>query len=99
VLLTHDHAAGGLEMRPALQIGYQHVIGDRSREVDGSLWSGGQSTAFSVQTARAPADAAVLDGSIKVIVDKSFEVWGGVRGRFGDDLTEGSASLGGVFRF
>jgi outer membrane autotransporter protein len=100
VLLTHDCTGpGGLETRPALQVGYQQAIGDRSNAVQGSLWSGGSSTDFSVETVRAPAGAAVIDGSLKVIVDKRFEIWGGVRGRFGNQLTDGSANFGGVFRF
>jgi autotransporter-associated beta strand protein len=101
LLLTHNYTgAGGLEARPAFQIGYQQTIGERSRDVQGSLWGGDSSTDFTVSnTAHAPAGTVVLDGSLKVKLDQRFEVWGGVRGRFGTDLTEGSASLGGVYRF
>jgi autotransporter-associated beta strand protein len=99
VLFTHNFAGERREARPSLQIGYQEAIGGRTHDVQASLWGGGPASAFSVGTVRAPAGAVVLDGSLKVVVDQRFEVWGGVRGRFGADLTEGSASLGGVFRF
>jgi autotransporter-associated beta strand protein len=100
LLLTRNFTGTEREARPSFQIGYQETIGDRSHNVQGSLVGvSGVGADFAVDSIRAPAGAMVLDGSLKVELDRRFEVWGGVRGRFGNGLTEGSASFGGVFRF
>ncbi len=89
---------GGMVVRPALELGVQENGGDRGQLVTGSL-AGVTGSAFDVAGPRLWGVAGVVDGSLKVRVNQSFELFGDVRGRFGDHQTDGVASIGGVFRF
>jgi autotransporter-associated beta strand protein len=99
VLFAHSYeGVYGREVRPALQLGVQDAFGDRSGEAQVGL-SGLAGNGVTVSSARIPEVAGVADGSIKVRLSQSFELEADLRGRFGGSQTEGSASLGGVFRF
>jgi fibronectin-binding autotransporter adhesin len=89
---------GGLEVRPALKLGVQDNAGDRGQTVTGSLF-GITSTAFQQVGPRLWGVAGVVDGSLKVRVNQSLELFGDINGRFGDHQTDGVASVGGVIRF
>jgi outer membrane autotransporter protein len=99
VLFAHSYAGvSGREVRPALQLGMQDAFGDRSGEAQVGL-SGLTGNGVAVSSARIPEVAGVADGSIKIRLNRNFELDANLRGRFGGSQTEGSASLGGVFRF
>ncbi len=89
---------GGIVLRPALEVGVQENGGDRGQVISGSL-AGLTGSAFNEAGPRLWGVAGVVDGSLKVRVNQSFELFGDVRGRFGDHQTDGVASIGGVFRF
>jgi outer membrane autotransporter protein len=89
---------GGIVLRPALEVGVQENGGDRGQVISGSL-DGLPGSAFNEAGPRLWGVAGVVDGSLKVRVNQSFELFGDVRGRFGDHQTDGVASIGGVFRF
>ena len=89
---------GGIVLRPALEVGVQENGGDRGQVISGSL-DGLTGSAFNEAGPRLWGVAGVVDGSLKVRVNQSFELFGDVRGRFGDHQTDGVASIGGVFRF
>lgn len=88
----------GAALRPAIQLGVQDNFGDRHQTVSGAL-AGLSDTAFDQAGPRLWGVAAVVDGSLKVQVSKSLELFGDLRGRFADRQTDGVASAGGVIRF
>jgi autotransporter-associated beta strand protein len=99
LLLGHSFAGeGGREIRPALQIGVQQELGDRSRDVSASA-TGLSGSGFALSSAAAPGVAGVVDASLKVVLSRRFELTTDLRGRFSGAATDASASLGGVFRF
>jgi outer membrane autotransporter protein len=89
---------GGMEVRPALKLGVQDNAGDHGQTVTGSLF-GITSTAFEQVGPRLWGVAGVVDGSLKVRVNQSLELFGDINGRFGEHQTDGVASVGGVIRF
>ena len=99
VLLSHSWAAGdGREVSPALQLGVQNNLGDRSSTVQGGL-EGVAESAFTQYSVQVPQVVAAADASLKVKLNQSFELSADLRGRFGGSQTDEAASLGGVFRF
>ena len=89
---------GGMQVRPALKVGVQDNAGDRGQTVTGSLF-GITGTAFEQVGPRLWGVAGVVDGSLKVRVNQSLELFGDINGRFGEHQTDGVASVGGVIRF
>jgi hypothetical protein len=90
--------SGGMVLRPALEVGVQENGGDRGQVISGSL-AGVTGSAFELTGPRLWGVAGVVDGALKVRVNQSLELFGDVRGRFGQHQTDGVASVGGVFRF
>ena len=90
--------SGGVALRPAIQLGVQDNFGDRHQTISGSL-AGLPGTTFDEIGPRLWGVAAVVDGSLKVRVSQGVELFGDLRGRFGDHKTDGVVSAGGVFRF
>ncbi|HEY1752186.1 MAG TPA: autotransporter domain-containing protein, partial [Caulobacteraceae bacterium] len=90
--------SSGAVVRPSLAAAVQDNAGDRGQSVTGSL-AGLAGTAFEQAAPRLWGVAGVLDASVKVSVSHNFELFGDVRGRFGNHQTDGLASVGGVFRF
>jgi hypothetical protein len=90
--------SGGMTIRPALQVGVQDNAGDQHQSVFASL-SGLPNTAFVQAAPRLWGVAGVVDGSVKIEVNHSFELFGDVHGRWGDRQTDGVATIGGVIRF
>jgi outer membrane autotransporter protein len=92
------NTSGGVVVRPALRAGVQDNAGDRGQVISGSL-AGLTGTAFDQDGARLWGVAGVVDASLKIRLNQSLELFGDVRGRFGDHQTDSLASVGGVFRF
>jgi outer membrane autotransporter protein len=90
--------SSGVVVRPSLQAGVQDNAGDRGQFVSGSL-AGLAGTAFDQAGPRLWGVAGVVDAALKVKLNHNFELFGDVRGRFGDHQTDGLASVGAVFRF
>jgi autotransporter-associated beta strand protein len=90
--------AGGVVLRPALQAGVQDNAGDRNQNVSGTL-AGLPGTAFNQAAPRLWGVAGVVDASLKVRLNQNLELFGDVRGRFGEHQSDGLASVGAVFRF
>jgi outer membrane autotransporter protein len=90
--------SSGMVVRPALQVGVQDNAGDHAQTVTGSLF-GLPGTAFTQAAPRLWGVAGVVDGSLKVRVNRSFELFGDIRGRFGEHQTDGVASAGAVIHF
>ncbi|HEX4741351.1 MAG TPA: autotransporter-associated beta strand repeat-containing protein, partial [Caulobacteraceae bacterium] len=91
-------APGGIELRPALEMGVQNDLADQNRDVIGSL-EGIAGTGFSVSSVHLPPTAGVADASLKVKVTGRFELTADLRDRFSSNQTDASASLGGLFHF
>jgi autotransporter-associated beta strand protein len=91
-------APGGIELRPALEMGVQNDLADQNRDVIGSL-AGVADTGFTVSSVRLPPTAGVADASLKVKVSSRFELTADLRDRFSANQTDASASLGGLFHF
>jgi outer membrane autotransporter protein len=89
---------GGVELRPALQLGVQNDLADQHRDVTGSL-EGIAGTGFTVSSVHLPPTAGVADASLKVRVSSRFELTADLRDRFSSGQADASASLGGVVRF
>jgi outer membrane autotransporter protein len=90
--------SGGMTLRPSVRVGVQDNAGDHSQTVDASVF-GISGTAFSQAAPRLWGVAGVVDGSLKVRINQSVELFGDVTGRFGDHQTDAAASVGGVIRF
>jgi autotransporter-associated beta strand protein len=96
---SHSWAVpGGIELRPALEMGVQNDLADQNRDVSGSL-EGIADTGFTVSSVHLPPTAGVADASLKVKVSRRFELTADLRDRFSANQTDASASLGGLFRF
>jgi autotransporter-associated beta strand protein len=91
-------APGGIELRPALEMGVQNDLADQNRDVIGSL-EGIANTGFTVSSVHLPPTAGVADASLKVRVTNRFELTADLRDRFNSGQTDASASFGGLFRF
>ena len=91
-------APGGVELRPALEMGVQNDLADQNRDVIGSL-EGIAGTGFTVSSVHLPPTAGVADASLKVRVTNRFELTADLRDRFSANQTDASASLGGLFHF
>ncbi|HSZ50613.1 MAG TPA: autotransporter-associated beta strand repeat-containing protein, partial [Caulobacteraceae bacterium] len=89
---------GGIELRPALEMGVQNDLADQNRDVSGTL-EGIADTGFTVSSVRLPPTAGVADASLKVKVSRRFELTADLRDRFSANQTDASASFGGLFRF
>ncbi|HVN00876.1 MAG TPA: autotransporter-associated beta strand repeat-containing protein [Caulobacteraceae bacterium] len=90
--------SSGVVLRPAVQLGVQDTFGSRGQTVTGSL-VGLTGSAFEQVAPRLWGVAGVFDGSLKVRVNQSFELFGDLSGRVGDHQTDAVASVGGVLRF
>ncbi|HEY2049172.1 MAG TPA: autotransporter-associated beta strand repeat-containing protein [Caulobacteraceae bacterium] len=96
---SHSWAVpGGIELRPALEMGVQNDLADQNRDVSGTL-EGIADTGFTVSSVHLPPTAGVADASLKVKVSRRFELTADLRDRFSANQTDASASLGGLFRF
>jgi hypothetical protein len=91
-------SAGGMSFRPAIQLGVQDNASDHGQIISGSL-AGLPGTAFDQVGPRLWGVAGVVDGSLKVRVNRSFELFGDVNARFGEHQSDVVASGGAVFRF
>jgi outer membrane autotransporter protein len=89
---------GGIELRPALEMGVQNDLADQNRDVVGTL-EGIADTGFTVSSVHLPPTAGVADASLKVKVTNRFELTADLRDRFSANQTDASASLGGLFHF
>ena len=89
---------GGMVVRPSLRLGVQDNAGDHGQTVDGSLFDLSGS-AFSQAAPRLWGVAGVVDGSVKLRINQSFELFGDVTGRFGAHQTDAVASGGAVIHF
>ncbi|HEX3406638.1 MAG TPA: autotransporter outer membrane beta-barrel domain-containing protein, partial [Caulobacteraceae bacterium] len=90
--------SSGMAFRPAIQLGVQDNASDHGQTIAGSL-AGLPGTAFDQVGPRLWGVAGVVDGSLKVQVNKRFELFGDVNGRFGEHQTDVVASGGAVLRF
>ena len=90
--------SSGTVLQPAILLGAQDNTGEHSQTVSGSL-AGVPASGFQQIAPHLWGAASVVEGSLKVRVNQSFELFGDVRGRFGEHQTDGVASVGGVIRF
>src|SRR5215469_1194169 len=99
VQLLHSYvSASGLEIVPALQLGLQQAVGDRSRDIQASL-SGAPGPAITVSSVTTPQTAGLVDGSLTIRLNQRVYLYTHLRGHFGDGQSDGAASLGGMYRF
>jgi autotransporter-associated beta strand protein len=98
ILYAHTFTDGGREWRPGLEVGVQQSFDSRASIVSASL-AGVPGTGFTVNSAAEAQTSGVVDASLKMKLNARFELTGDVRGRFSGNQTDGSASLGGVFKF
>ena len=91
-------ATNGAIVRPSLEVGVQDNAGPHAQTVFGSL-AGVSGSAFGQVGPRLWGVAGVVDGSLKVRVNRSLELFGDLSGRFSDHQADGVASVGGVIRF
>ena len=89
---------GGMSWRPAIQVGVQDNASDHGQTISGNL-AGLPGTAFDQVGPRLWGVAGVVDGSLKVRINHSLELFGDISGRFGEHQTDGVASVGGVIKF
>jgi outer membrane autotransporter protein len=90
--------SGGLSVRPALQLGVQDNAGEHTQVVSANL-AGLPGSAFDEVGPRLWGVAGVVDGSVKVRLNQSVELFGEARGRFGEHQTDAVATGGFVVRF